>query len=647
MKSRIIPLVLGGGVFICIFVVSLLFHQTVSEWEYRTSDYLFRWRKPLLISPLIVHLNVDDRSIEVIGKWPWKRSIHAHLIDLLSSLGAKAILFDIVFSSPGEKDDDSKLIEATKRAGNVYYPIGFELLAPGKIRGPSTPEEEKRIRVLEKVAPDFPAFKTGSPYITGKGFYPLPELLETAKGVGHISATPDQDGVFRRTPLVVLFEGGYFPSLAFQAAIDLLQVNPESLEIHPGREILLHNAIFPDTPSGQAVRIPIDSKGQVVINYAGRYAETYPHYSIGDLLTVQPEDLEHWRKTLEGNVCLIGLNATGSTDIKPTPIETSFPLNGIHSNILNMILTRNFLTALNWWESFLFLFLAASVTVSSSFLKPLPSALLFFLILVIYFLVSIIAFFWGGFILSVVMPTLLMGGSFVTILIYRLSTEEKEMQRMKEAFSLYVSPNMLRQALQSPHGLSLDGRRMELTMLFSDIVGFSFLADKVEPEEIQRHLNEYFEEMTSTVFEYDGTVDKFMGDGLMVLFGDIGNQIDHAKKAVACAVAMQERIDGLQKVWENQGWPTFQVRIGINTGWVTVGNMGSKRRMSYTVIGREVNLAQRLESAAPPGGILISQRTYSLVKEDVKTEDRGEIMVKGRNEPVKVYTVLEIMGKHI
>lgn len=640
MKSRMIPLLLGAGVSICIFVISSFFHHAISEWEYRASDYLFRWRKPLQLSPLIVHLDLDDRSIEAIGKWPWRRSIHAHLIDLLSSLGAKAILFDIVFSSPGEKDDDGQLIEATKRAGNIYYPVGFELLATGKIRGPSTPEEEKRIRVLEKVAPDFPPFKTGNPYVTGKGFYPLPELLEAAKGVGHISATPDTDGVFRRSSLVVLFQGGYFPSLAFQAAIDLLQVNPEKIEINPGREILLHNAIFPNTPSGQTVRIPIDGKGQMIINYAGRYAETFPHYSIGDLLKAEPGELGQWRKALEGKICLIGFNATGSTDIKPTPIETAFPLNGIHSNILNTILTRNFITTLNWWEPFLFLLLVASVTVSSSFLRPLLSALFFFLILAIYILLTAIAFFRGGLLISVVMPILLMGGSFVVILIYRLSTEEKEMQRMKEAFSLYVSPNMLKQALLSSRGLSLGGRRMELTILFSDIVGFSTLADKVEPEEIQRYLNEYFEEMTSIVFEYDGTLDKFMGDGLMVFFGDMVNQIDHAKKAVTCAVAMQERIKCLQEIWEGQGRPTFQVRIGINTGWVTVGNMGSKRRMSYTVIGREVNLAQRLESAAPPGGILISQRTYSLVKEDVKAEDRGEIMVKGRSEPVKVYTVL-------
>lgn len=640
MRPRTIPLFLGGGVFVCTLVLSFFFNDAISGLEYRAADYLFQMRKPLRLSTLIVHLDVDDRSIEAIGKWPWKRSVHANLINLLSSFGARAVLFDVVFSSPGEINDDRLLIEATKRAGNVYYPVGFELLAPGKTRGPSTPEEEKRIRVLEKVAPDFPPFTTGSPYVTGRGFFPLAELLESAKGIGHISATPDPDGVFRRTPLVVLFEGGYFPSLAFQATIDLLHVNSEEIEIHPGQEILLPNAVFPDTPSGQTVRIPIDRKGQMLINYAGRFAETYPHYSIVDLLTAPQENLGNWRKILEGKICLIGLNATGTTDIGPTPIESAFPLSSIHSNILNTILTRNFLVTLNRWEPFILLLLAAFVTISSSFLRPPLSALFFSLILVLYLLLAAITFLWGGLLLSIVMPTFMMGGSFVVILIYRFSTEEKEKQRMKEAFSLYVSPSMLKQALVSPRGLSLDGRRMELTILFSDIVGFSTLTDKVEPEEIQRYLNEYFDEMTSIVFENDGTVDKFMGDGLIVFFGDMGSQTDHAKNAVKCAVAMQERIRGLQKIWESQGRPTFQVRIGINTGWVTVGNMGSKRRMTYTVIGREVNLAQRLESAAPPGGILISYRTYSMVNEDVKAEDRGEIMVKGRSEPVKVYTVL-------
>mgnify|MGYP003348170222 FL=1 len=208
------------------------------------------------------------------------------------------------------------------------------------------------------------------------------------------------------------------------------------------------------------------------------------------------------------------------------------------------------------------------------------------------------------------------------------------------SFEAYFPPNVVGRIMANPHLIASVGERKELTIMFSDLVGFTGRSASMSPDEIRVLLNSYFEAMIDIVFKYEGTVDKFMGDGLMVFFGDPDPQPDHALRCVRMAIDMQKKIRELSHSWEQGGGRPLQARIGINSGLVVVGNMGSARRLSYTVLGSAVNLAQRLESNAPLGGILISQRTQELIDGAVPTRHVGQVQIKGLEEPVDAFEVL-------
>lgn len=217
--------------------------------------------------------------------------------------------------------------------------------------------------------------------------------------------------------------------------------------------------------------------------------------------------------------------------------------------------------------------------------------------------------------------------------------ESREKAVLRRSFEAYFPPAVVEKIVAEPEYISARGERKELTILFSDIRNFTSFSSTLDPDHIRRLLNEYFDAMVEIVFRFGGTVDKYIGDGLMVFFGDPEPQADHATRAVRAAIDMQKTTRLLGERWEREGGFAFQVRIGINTGEVVVGNMGSRRRLSYTVLGAPVNLAQRLESNAPPGGILISQRTCDLLENQVSTRPMGQLKVKGLETPVTVHTV--------
>jgi adenylate cyclase len=422
--------------------------------------------------------------------------------------------------------------------------------------------------------------------------------------------------------------------------IGYLDVDPNNIEIEFGRAIILKSVHLPGRADRTSISIPINSHGEMIINYAGRWDETFPHDSAAGILRAGPGDLSALKSELNRKLGLISLVASGMTDVGPVPIETSFPLNGLHSSILNTILTQRFLYEPSPVTRMMILVVIAALLLSiATYLTPVVFALAGALLMTAYTIGTYWLFKEQGILLELVRPWLAGGFVMLSVILARYGLEERERGRLRSAFELYLPTHILEKALEHPEMLSLGGKRKEMTVLFSDIAGFSALSEKLEPEETQALLNDYFEEMTQIVFRYSGTIDKFIGDGLMVLWGDPLPCEDHALQSVLCAVEMQKRMKELQSDWRRQGRDSFQVRIAINTGWMTAGNMGSKQRMSYTVIGKQVNLAQRLEASAEPGAVLMSERTYGLIKDRIAAEDAGEISVKGFNQPVRVYKV--------
>lgn len=477
-------------------------------------------------------------------------------------------------------------------------------------------------------------------WYANRGYLPMQELAEAALGFGHVTATTDSDGVLRRVPLVVRVKEHLIPHMAFAAILNYLQVKPEDVTLVPGQYVLLRNARFPGTTATKAIKIPVDGRLQMRVNFP----PTWKAHAFADVLEAEqdPEAAASWQKTLAGQLCTLGYVVSGTGDIGPNPIEAKFPLAFLHAAIMNTILTENFLVEPGWWTTLgITLLLVVFLGVIAPKLGPYRFTLVAFLTVAVYVAAAVTLFLRQGIILKVldpVLPALILEYTLITI--YWYATEDRERRQLRSAFKTYVSKQMLAQILDNPGSLTLAGQRKELTVMFSDVRKFSTLSDKIEPEMIHRLLNMYFSQMTHIAFKYDGFVDKFIGDGLLCFFGDPIAHPDHALMAVRAAIDMQRAVRELApEIEEKLGIPPIVIRIGINTGQVIVGNMGSAERMEYTVLGSEVNLAQRLESSATPGQIMISARTYEQIKHEFSAEDKGEIMVKGFERPVKVYEV--------
>jgi adenylate cyclase len=430
------------------------------------------------------------------------------------------------------------------------------------------------------------------------------------------------------------------PHLALASVLRYLQVKPQDVTIVPGKYLLLRNAQFPETKTVKDIKIPVDKLLQLRINYPS----SSESHSFADILEAeeQPEWNDFWKKELQGHICTIGYVVSGTGDIGPNPIETDFSLAFIHSAIMNTILSENFLYDTGWKTN---IGIALILVLVLAFIAPKLSPLRFTLAVVFlitgYIVITIVLFMTYGVILKLLNPVLIVLIAYTVITGYWYAAEEQERKYLRSAFKTYVSKQMLTKILENPKSLALQGQRKELTMLFSDIKAFSTLSDKIEPDLVHRLLNLYFSRMTNIVFKYDGFVDKFIGDGLLCFFGDPIPHPDHALRAVRTALEMQQEVRALApQIREKFGLDPIHIRIGINTGYVIVGNMGSSERMDYTVLGSDVNLAQRLETSARPDHIMISERTYQKIQGKIEARKLSKIIIKGFENPVQVYEVV-------
>jgi adenylate cyclase len=256
-----------------------------------------------------------------------------------------------------------------------------------------------------------------------------------------------------------------------------------------------------------------------------------------------------------------------------------------------------------------------------------------------YFAIALAAFLYAGVVLNVLRPVIAIACASFLVVAYRYMGEQKTKEVLRRSFEAYFPPTVVRRLMANPSLVTTGGQKKELTILFSDIKSFTTYSSTLAPGDVQKLLNEYFEAMVEILFKHEGTVDKFIGDGLMVFFGDPEPQSDHALRCVRSAIEMQKKCRELKGRWEREWQFPLMVRIGINTGFVVVGNMGSARRLSYTALGADVNLAQRLEANAPVEGILISRRTNELIKDSIETKKLEPIKVKGLDALVEVYEV--------
>jgi len=634
----------------CLWLIPNVFET----WNARTIDRLFVFRsqseslKPHY-DDTIVHVDLNNSSIQALNNFYLNRSHHAQVVRNLSAMDVSTQMYDLIFAAPSTDAEDRKLIDAVKDAGNAYFGLAFELQKEGDSQNSKDINDNNngylnRTKWHPVVRDNGLKFYFGAnPLIT------FPSLASVSRGLGYLSLNFDIDGVFRRIPLLVRYEDAFYPSFPFRTICDYLNVPSENILLGPGKTITLKDARRPNEATGRDIVIPVDRYGNMIINFIGPW-ERMKHYNFSDVLRASEDrdELEMWQEEMSGKIVIVSEVTTGSSDAGPVPTDTNFPLSGLHANVMHTILTESFLRELTNLEMFFIeLFISLTILGLSLRLSPVPFSLSTFGIGIGYVCTATLLFLYSSLILHLVRPLLIISFAMISILVYRFVIEEKEKEVLRRSFEAYFPPLIVKKLMENPEMIASRGEKKELTILFSDIKNFTGYTATMKPDHIQKLLNEYFEAMTEIVFKHEGTVDKFMGDGLMVFFGDPEPQPDHALRCVRSAIEMQQKAREIRAEWEKKGDLPLQIRIGIHTGIVVVGNMGSARRLSYTVLGAAANLAQRLESNAPVGGILISKRTNDLVKDHISTTSLGTIQAKGFDEPVAVYEVPIDIAPHI
>jgi adenylate cyclase len=487
---------------------------------------------------------------------------------------------------------------------------------------------------------------------------PIMAYTRSIKGSGFINAEADLDGVTRKIPLFVKYEDKILPQLTIAALMDFLGV--KELETGHDRVILKHASL---NGAVKDIIIPVDKKGSMLVNWQGRWGVSFKHVpyylilrlqEVREQMHAQPpgESLEYFKKSeaellaklttmVKGKICIVGLTATGTHDLRPIPLQENYPMAGIHSNLIDTILTGKFIVRVEGGLRLLIFLITALVIGFSSLMKLWQSLLLSLGYAIGYFLLSYFIFARFGLWTDLVGPLGIVVFGFSAITSFRFFTEEKEKLWIKQAFSHYLSNEVISELIEDPSRLKLGGERRLITVFFTDIRGFTAFSESHQPEEVVAMLNEILTQQVKVVFKYNGTLDKFVGDEVMAFFGAPGNRHlnDHAIVAVRTAVEIQAKMRQLKDTWTHEKTAVLQIGIGINTGEMVVGNMGSAERMDYTVIGDNVNLAARLCAAAEKDEIIISDATYALVREQILAEKMEPITVKGKSKPIPIYRV--------
>jgi adenylate cyclase len=650
-----IPILLILSAFFAAHLCFWLLPNVFEIWNSRTIDQLFIFRSKTeklrpAYDPTVVHLDFNNTSIERLKNLYLNRFHFAQLVRNLKSMQVAAQVYDFIFAAKINEQDDLELIESVKDAGNAYFGLALELRLPNQPGHKKSGPSKGRSYVLQTKWNVAVKDDNGKLYVGKNPLATYADLANASRGLGSLSVKFDPDGVLRRVPLLVRYEDAYYPLLPLRVICDYLQVPPEKIVLVPGRHIILQGAKRPGSPGSEPydITIPIDRHGNMIVNYIGPWGRM-DHYNFADILRAAEDrdELEIWAEELKGKIVIISDVSTGSTDIGPVPTDANFPLSGVHANVVHSILTDSFLRELSEWQMLLIEILLLAVLFFlcirfSSVAFSIGTAFL----AAAYIGVAMLSFLYAGVIFNLVRPLLLIGFVMVCIVVYRYILEEKakmeslrQQDFIRDTFGRYLSSEVVEELLDSPEGLKMSGENREVTFLVSDLRGFTALTSRLSPHEVIEIMNRYFEYMVKIISRYRGTVNEFMGDGILAFFGAPLYADDDPERAVACAIEMQNALVAVNVEQRRLKLPELEMGIGINTGEVVVGNIGSEQRASYGAVGTPINAAYRIESFTVGGQILISPPTYDRVGSDLTIRGTKEVKFKGLDQPVCLYDV--------
>ena len=673
-------------------VAGLRFIENV---EARSLDARFNLRGTRPHDENIVIVGLEETTLQKIGAFPIPRNAYAKLVDQLNKDGAKLIVFDFNFPLPEKNsaiealkaleasvkdranpaviqrirdieatsDNDKIFADSIKRAGNVI--LGHIFLDAERAKSVDAAGADQyfdalsrhpinQIVALSGISPTHVWQQVTSDAgeygdLNASGVYAnLGILADSARSFGFFNETPDADGTFRRAPLFISYtHGNYeaqlYPSLSFEAVHHYEDISEQDVTLYVARDGIDHVTL------GQH-NLRSGHDGTVLVNYAGHY-KTYKHYPMVDVI-----EGRFPAGTFKNKLVLFGATAVAVGDLRNTPFhDADFMGVEIHANVIDNILHsaeagRGFIQRSYREEAidlFFILIFGLGLGYWFSRTKPLTATLgvlpaLCFFSFVVYF-----AFEHYSMWLSFVIPAGTLVTNYATIISFRMIFEEREKRKVRRTFERYVSPGVIALMEKNPKKyFKTGGESKELTVMFSDIRSFTTISEGLTPDELVRLLNEYLGEMTDILFRRWGTLDKYIGDAIMGFWGSPFPQDDHAIRSCACALDMRARLRELNIKWESEGRKPLAVGVGINTGQVNVGNMGSSKRFAWTVMGDNVNLASRLEGITKEYHVqcVVSESTYRAAKDHYVFREIDRIRVKGKTLPVTIYELLDWAG---
>jgi adenylate cyclase len=609
--------------------------------DYRT--WLRAWTSPTSPPGQPVLLGVDEPSLHDFGRWPWNREIHGDLLLLLSRLKPAVVAWDVMFPEPSANaDEDEHFAKGIAALGGITI-----LGASGAERDDGVvPADEgavaARLTPLRRVEGDRSKIKS-SPAMK----LPIAPLAQAAE-VAFVDTPSDIDGVIRQVPLVVDVGGQVYPTLSLRCLMEYWHATAEDVHVQLGEAVTI------DAPLAKR-RIPIDDAGMYTINYRHAVSglTTYSYSQVHAKLIARFVNAEPVSiPPLTGQLILVGQVADGLADIRATPFSPLTPLVLVHANAIENAMQEDYTRRAPAWLIWLAtLGLSVGGLARYSNRKLREQAVFSAGLPIAYFLVAIAAWLHGSWQLPVVGPVFGFGLVQVFMIWRRVRVEQRAKERIKGMFGSYVSPEVVNRLVAAGEMPRLGGHRAEITAYFSDIQGFSAFSEILPPERLVELMNEYLTACTDIVHEEGGTLDKYIGDAVVAMFGAPVTLPDHAYRACVAALRVQGRLAELRGKWRAEGdrWPEIvwrmQSRIGLNSGACVIGNMGSRTRFNYTMMGDNVNLGARMESGAKLWG------TYAMCTEATRAaclargEDRvvfrplGRIVVLGRSLPVAVFEV--------
>ena len=630
---------LGEGLLIGLLVAGLgsavmgsklLESLEAKTWDMRVASFA----QPSQASPSIKLIFLDQASLDWAKQengqgWPWPREYYAYLLRFLNRTQPKAVVFDLLFSEPSTSgvSDDESLAKEILASGRLV--TGFFLKAASSAESPATPW-------LAGLKPP-PFSLEGSSELArlapaGAASFPIPELALPAALLADTRGLPDSDSIYRRAGLFSVYQGRPAPSMGMAAW--LVGTGAHSLSFRPG-----------EFDIGQ--KVPVDDQARLLLRYRGP-SQTHAAVDVKDVIRSELQieagqppliDPQNFRDCY----VLFGFTAPALLDLRPSPLSPNYPGVEVNATLLDNLLAGDFLRELPLPLSLIYiLFLATVAAILIRFShKAWQSLAVFAAFLIVPILAGWIMYPVGWW-LPVVVPELVAAFALMAGFGANYAHEGRQGKFIKGAFSQYLSPIVIDRLIENPELLNLGGEKRELSILFSDIQGFTSISEKLDPVELTALLNEYLSEMTTIIYAFGGTIDKYEGDAIIAFWNAPLDLPDHGLKAVQAALEYQRRLAEIRpRLKEMAGGAEVYTRVGINSGPVVIGNMGSEQRFNYTFFGDAGNLASRLEGMNKQFGsyLMVSGHTKDLAgaDPDIAYRELSRVAVVGKSEPVTVF----------